>query len=102
MRWYSLGVEFSDNGKSNDTQRHNGDVVAGAHQSREQHGVGCWPEHVTMNLLPAILVTKVLLLRAHDTNIQNAEIFFTFYNCMVSMGFLLWEIQVAFPRESWL
>ena len=69
MRWYSLGVEFSDNGKSNDTQRHNGDVVASAHQSREQHGVGCWPEHVTMNLLPAIPVSYT-----HLTLPTNAEV----------------------------
>ena len=26
----------------------------------------------------------------------------TFYNCIVQMGFLPWEIQVAFPRESQL
>ena len=26
----------------------------------------------------------------------------TFYNCVVQMGFLQWEIQIAFPRESQL
>ena len=25
---------------------------------------------------------------------------FTFYHCIVPVGFLLWEIQVAFPRKS--
>ena len=25
---------------------------------------------------------------------------FTFYNCIVPMGFLTWEIRVAFPGES--
>ena len=28
--------------------------------------------------------------------------FFTFYNCIVPMGFLPWEIRVAFPRGSQL
>ena len=28
--------------------------------------------------------------------------FFLFYNCIVQMGFLPWEIQVAFPGESQL
>ena len=28
--------------------------------------------------------------------------FTTFYNCIVPMGFLAWEIQVAFPGESQL
>ena len=27
---------------------------------------------------------------------------FTFYNCIIPMGFLWWEIQVAFPWESQL
>ena len=30
------------------------------------------------------------------------SLLFTFCNCIVPMGFLPWEIQVAFPRESQL
>ena len=32
--------------------------------------------------------------------LKNKQTFFTFYNCIVPMGFLPWEIQVVFPGES--
>lgn len=71
---HSLGVQLSHDGEGDDTQGHNGDVVACAHQSREQHGIGCWPEHVPVDLLPAVLVTKVLLLVAHHSQTQTMTV----------------------------
>ena len=36
------------------------------------------------------------------TYLHKKIFFFTFHNCTVPMGFLPWEIQVAFPRASQL
>ena len=32
--------------------------------------------------------------------LTDLSIYFTFYNCIVSVGFLPWEIRLAFPGES--
>ena len=38
----------------------------------------------------------------NDIQLFNLYFYFTFYNCIVSIGFLPWEIWVAFPGESQL
>ena len=34
--------------------------------------------------------------------VYSGTFYFTFYNCIAPMGFLPWEIRVAFPGESQL
>ena len=40
--------------------------------------------------------------RGHITQVFLLLLLFTFYNCIVPMGNLLWEIQVTFPEENQL
>jgi len=40
-------------------------VVASADQCREQQAMSGWTEYVTMNLLPAVLISKITLLATH-------------------------------------
>ena len=58
----SLHVEMPCQLYKNAAQSHCGQLVASANEGREEDGIGRSPEHVTVNLLPAILVTNITLL----------------------------------------
>jgi len=58
----SLGVEFANNGKHNSAQRHKTDVVAAANQCCEQQPMSGGTEHITVDLLPTILISQVTFL----------------------------------------
>lgn len=47
----------------NTAQGHGGQLVAGAYTSCEDDGIGRSSEHVSMHLLPAILITNITLLQ---------------------------------------
>ena len=47
--------------------------------------------------------TPIVTLTQHVSKLYKVhKLFFFYYNCTVPMGFLPWEIWVAFPRESQL
>ena len=59
-----------------------------------------WPPAKDSKATPSHKDTVSFKLRSDRLWIQNY--FSTFYNCIVPMWFLLWEIRVAFPGESQL
>ena len=63
-----------------------------------------WPQHATVSQKDHL---STYYHHVSSKMIQEVYVFlggflFTFYNCIVPIGFLPWEIQVAFPRESLL
>ena len=43
-------------------------MVTSTNQTAKHQTVGSWPEHISMNLLPTILVTKISLLQKDILN----------------------------------
>ena len=70
MQVHLLCVEVADHSEQYDAEGDERDLVAGAHQRREEHAVGGGPENVAVHLLPAVLVTKVTLLVTQKGEIQ--------------------------------
>ena len=60
---YSLCVQFAKNCKCDHNKCYKGDLVACTNQCSEHHGVDGWSEHVTVNLLPTVLITEVPFLQ---------------------------------------
>ena len=58
----SLGVNVLKQCEGDASESHHGQLVAGANQAAEQNREGGRAEHITVDLLPAVLVTKVTLL----------------------------------------
>lgn len=58
-----LCVEVSQYGEDDDTHGDDSDVISCANQWREQQSVGGRAEYVSVNLLPAILITQVFFLQ---------------------------------------
>ena len=52
-----LSVEFAQDGNGDDAERHYGYLVASANQRWEQHGMRGWTEHITVDLLPTVLIS---------------------------------------------
>ena len=59
---HSLRVQVLDHGHDDDDEGHGEDLAAGADQGGEEHGVAGGPEHVPVDLLPAVLVAQVAVL----------------------------------------
>lgn len=59
----SLLVQVTNHGKGYDADGNGHELVATADEAREQDGVSRGTEHVSMHLLPAVLVSQVLLLQ---------------------------------------
>ena len=71
-----LGVEFSQDGEHDHTEGDGCDLVATADERREEHRVGRGSEHVTVHLLPPVLVTKIALLSRQQkkTSVQQCSV----------------------------
>ena len=59
---YPLSVQLANDSKCDGAQWYDSDVVASADQRRKQQAMCGWAEYVAMDLLPAILITKITLL----------------------------------------
>ena len=59
---HSLHVEVSGEFYQDASQCYGGQLEACAHQSCEEDRIGRSPEHITVDLLPAILITNITLL----------------------------------------
>ena len=60
---HSLCVQVLDHGNDYDDEGHWEDLAAGANEGGEEHGVAGGPEHVSVDLLPAVLVSQVTVLK---------------------------------------
>ena len=66
----SLHVEVSSEFHHNAAQSHSGELVASAYERGEEDWVGRSPEHISMHLLPTILISNVSLLHIERKRIE--------------------------------
>ena len=72
---HSLRVQVLDHGHDDDDEGHGEDLAARADEGGEEHGVAGGPEHVPVDLLPAVLVAQVTVLEqgGAEYNIRNSN-----------------------------
>lgn len=63
---HSLGVQILNHGHDDDDERDREDLASRANKGGEDHGVTGRPEHVSMDLLPPILIPQVPVLQQEE------------------------------------
>lgn len=65
-RTNSLCIQVLNHCQNNNYKRNREDLTSRADEGGEDQWVAGWPEHITMNLLPSIFISKITILSGRN------------------------------------